>query len=595
VLNQIRQAFGLVDISNRPWIAAYLVSALMTSALEAAGLAMVYLFFQIALSPAGYQDNPIITFLYDFADRPSHGTFLAHLSLLVVAAFVLRSILLFSSAWIGLAFRRRLQHRLSGRLFKVYLSQPYTWHLVKGEARLVNTIAQNIPHITQHVIMATLDVFSSSAVLLALFCTAFAIKPMETALGIAAIGILASIYMFFIRKYLSRWGDQWMRSSEDMWRSVSEPLRGIKTIKIMGLESYFSERLERNVWRMSTAFMRSTLAQLSPRYIFETIVIGGVLVSVGIAFASGKDAADVIPSMAMFAAATMRVIPHVTSILNHLQYFKISGPALDAVCEDAVLQERPADNSASRDDSPKKFDTIDLKNISFSYGARQVVSDVSLHLRSGEHIALVGLSGAGKTTLVDVLLGLIPPSAGTLILDGTEVQSFPRGLFSYVPQESFVIHDSLLQNIAIGASNIDRNELDAAIQAAALQQVAAQLPQGLDTLMSGGGNLSGGERQRLGIARALLRDAPILVMDEPTSALDSVTEAEIVRGIGELRGRKTVVMIAHRLSTVKSFDRIVLMEDGKVIGSGSFSELYQMNSKFRVMVDYLSFSGKDIL
>ncbi len=595
MLTLIRRAFGLVDVSNRPWIAAYLVAALLTSALEATGLAMVYLFFQIALSPGDYLNNSVVGFLHQIVGQPAYGTFLAQLSFLVVAAFALRSLLMLASAWIALAFRRRIQYRLTSRMFRIYLSQPYTWHLNRGEVRLINNVAQNIPHIAQHVVIASLDAFSSSVVLLALFCTAFAIKPVETTLGLVAIGFLAGLYMLFIRKYLTRWGNEWMRSAEDMWRSVTEPLRGIKTVKIMGLEGYFANRLDENAWRMLSAFMRNSLAQMSPRFIFETIIIGGVLVSVGAAFASGMTAAEVIPSMAMFAAAAMRIIPNVTAILNHFQYFRMSTPILTTIYEDAALAEKPMPRALEAHGGAPAFTSIELKDVDFSYGDRRVLSDVSLSLRPGEHVALVGLSGAGKTTLVDIMLGLMQPSRGRLFLDGKEVGVFPRQLFSYVPQESFVIHDSLARNIAIGHSDIDKASVDKSVRAAALQTVAARLPQGLDTLMGDANGLSGGERQRLGIARALYCDASVLVMDEPTSALDSVTEAEIVQGIEALRGRKAVVMIAHRLSTVKSFDRIVLMDDGRIIGSGSFAELYKSNAKFKIMVDYLSFSGAQVL
>jgi len=240
-----------------------------------------------------------------------------------------------------------------------------------------------------------------------------------------------------------------------------------------------------------------------------------------------------------------------------------------------------------------RFENLSLRSVSFAYpgASRMAIRGVDLDIRGGEQIALVGLSGAGKTTLADMLLGLIEPADGEVMINGQRCQGVPPGLFAYVPQDPFIVHDTLRRNIALGVPDIriDHDAIARAVEGAALGAVVGRLTNGLDTLMGEDGTgLSGGEKQRLGIARALYRDASVLVMDEPTSSLDALTEAEISATIAGLRQTRTVVLVAHRLSSIKTFDRVVFMEGGHVAASGTFGELYAGNDRFKTMVDYLS-------
>lgn len=594
MIDRVRQSFALLDNSHRGWVVLYLGSALLAAILEASGLALVFGFFSAALAPEKLIVLPVIGPMYSILGFDSLPEFLAFLSVLIVIAFLLRAGFLILATWFSQSFRRRLQCDLASKFFRAYLKQPLVWHVRKGSSRLLNNVANNISQVVQHMIIAALDIVAAGVTLIVLLVTLVWLKPLETMIAVLSIGTIAWLFLAICRSPLQRWGHLTVSSSEAVWRFIREPLQGIKTVKVQRVEEYFARRVEASVYELLTLVLKKSLIQQAPRLVLEVFLVSGILFIVAVAFGTGATAASIIPAMVLFAGAASRTLPQTTAIMTHLQYMRTSEGALDTLREDMVLlttSEDPVYVCGQSDQARPPFKTLELENITFRYGPdmQPALNQASLELHSGELVALVGLSGAGKTTIADMLLGLLKPESGRLLIDNEVTPTFPSSLFAYVPQEPFIIRDSLRMNIALTDEIIDEEKVNRAVRAASLQKVVLRLPQGLDTIMpEDGGGLSGGERQRLALARALYVDAPVLILDEPTASLDALTEAEISNTLQQFRGEKTIVLIAHRLSTVKNFDRVVYMSEGKVEDEGSFSQLYDRNSNFRTMVDFLS-------
>lgn len=594
MLQTVRQAFGLVDASNRPWIVAHVAGCVVGSLLDATGLALVFAFFQVVLSPEDLGGIGPLVVLRAAIGQPSAPTFVFVLGVGIVGVFVLRAAALLGIQWIGLAFRRRLQFRLMGELFRSYLAQPMPWHFANGSPRMINNLGLNVPHVCLHIVVGSLEILGGAITFAILTGTMMWLRPVETVVAIVCIAAFATIFLTALRARMLAWAQAQTAASQGQWAAITEPLRGIRIVKIHALEEFFARRLDRNASILLGVTIRQSMARQIPYHLLQVALVAGVILSVSAAFAAGADAARFIPTMLLFTGAALRLIPVVLAIMNDLQQLRSSEPALAQVRADMLVRPAAAKTQAAADAAaaaPPAFRSLELDNVGFAYApeAPRVLHDINLRLQSGDQIALTGPSGAGKSTLVEILLGLLAPSGGSVRLDGAVVDSVPRELFSYVPQDSFLVHDSFARNIALGDAPIDLARLREAIADASLTGVVERLPQGIDTLVpEGGSGFSGGERQRIGIARALYRQSPIVIMDEPTSALDAMTEADVSATLARLKGRRTVVLIAHRLSTVRSFERILFMESGRVLAQGDFKTLNLQQSRFRAMVDLLS-------
>lgn len=389
------------------------------------------------------------------------------------------------------------------------------------------------------------------------------------------------------------------RSSEAMLRVVNHGFGGIKETQVIGCSAYFESQLYEHIQDYEDAGASLFEIKLLPRIIIETILIVIIIGFTSFSLIIGGNIESLIPNLGIFALASLRLIPAVTQVLNGMNSLRSQGFILNKLYNDLKnLNRVDADLHAAdlpfagcRDlesslnsslepreqITPEFSDCIRLEGVNFQYpGADEpALSNISLTLRKGESIALIGRSGAGKTTLVDVILGLLIPQKGDITVDGASIYHYLRSwqnLIGYIPQSIYLIDDTIERNIAFGVPDalIDQQRLQNAIQAAQLSELIKELPDGLQTLVGERGvRLSGGQRQRIGIARALFHEREILVLDEATSALDNETESLVTQSIQALSGLKTLIIIAHRLTTIEHCDRIYLIDKGHIIESGS--------------------------
>jgi ABC-type multidrug transport system fused ATPase/permease subunit len=402
------------------------------------------------------------------------------------------------------------------------------------------------------------------------------------------------IYMR-LRGRLHQSGEDMMTALEQRYRTAAEATGGIKDVKLMGLESSYQGQFQKSSIRAARALIRVGIMAELPRYVLEAITFGALLgLVLVLLFRNDGNIAGIVPTLGIFAFSVMRLLPALQQTYHALANIRGSTAAVDLIARDYVEARRmPA---ATADDTARSLPVntaLELKDIVFRYASanRPALAGLDLTIPARTTVGLVGGTGAGKTTLVDLILGLLTQNSGDVIVDGTPVTEANRRAWQnslgYVPQSIFLTDDTVAANIAFGVpkDQIDRAAMERAARAAALHDfVMTDLAQGYETMVGERGiRLSGGQRQRIGIARALYRTPSLLIMDEATSALDNITERVVMEAVQNIRADTTIILIAHRLTTVKDCDRIFLMEKGRIAASGTYDQLVSGNATFRNM------------
>jgi len=403
------------------------------------------------------------------------------------------------------------------------------------------------------------------------------------------------------RRVFTRWGAQQQELKKTILQNLHQSLGGLKEVKVLGREHFFYHIFARRQGTLIRVHSRYATVTMVPRLLIETVFVCGMLLVIVLVTREGRDALDLVSLLGLYAYAGFRIIPSAYRIMLGVSTIRHGTAAVNHVYNDfmAFEPDLPVAGGAANGEDLSFTDRLVLDEVSYAYDVADapVLQEVSLTIRRGESIGIVGPTGVGKSTLIDLVLGLLPPSSGHILVDGKDVfsavQSWRRKI-GYVPQSIFLTDDTLRRNIAFGLEDteIDAQKLQAAVRMAQLEKFVATLPRGLETVVGERGvRLSGGQRQRVGIARALYHEPEILVFDEATSALDNQTERAVIGAIEALRGEKTLLIVAHRLSTVRGCDRLVFLQDGRIADCGSFDELLMNNADFRDMAAVASGKG----
>jgi ABC-type multidrug transport system fused ATPase/permease subunit len=376
---------------------------------------------------------------------------------------------------------------------------------------------------------------------------------------------------------MQHWGDQRFRLGALINQHQAQGLGGAKDVKIRGREDYFVKQYDRHMRVSADLSVRQIVMGQVPRMWLELVAVSTLCALAGTMLWQNRDSRDMVASLGLFATAAFRLLPSVNRLALAAQNFRYGASGLAALKADLQLSDSPPQSSTAI-----SFDrSIALEGVSFRFpnAPAPALDEVSIRIPHGTAVGIIGGSGAGKSTAVDVLLGLLEPSSGKVTVDGIDIRGNPRGwqdMVGYVPQSIYLCDESLRANVAFGVppEEIDEQALGRAIRAARLDDFVASLPDGLSTVVGERGvRLSGGQRQRIGIARALYHDPSVLVLDEATSALDTATESEVMDAVNALHGAKTLVIIAHRLSTVEQCDVVYRLEQGRVVGAGKLAEV----------------------
>jgi ABC-type multidrug transport system fused ATPase/permease subunit len=507
--------------------------------------------------------------------NPSQRSLAVGGMLVLVGVYLIKTLFLALLAWRQMRFAFGVQAQLSQRLFTLYLRQPYTFHLQRNSAQLIRNVINEVGVFTFNTILPGMLLLTESLVLLGLCSLLIVIEPLGALIVASVLGATAWGFHRLTRGRVARWGEARLHHEGLRIQHLQEGLSGAKDVKLLGRETDFLDQYRvHNVESARAGQLQLTLTQL-PRLWLELLAVGGLAILVISMLAQNRALEAVLPALGLFAAAAFRLMPSVNRVLGAVQSLRFGLPVIDTLHTEFMLA---VPEAAVTHRSVTPFCTaLELNQITYAYpgAAETALKDISLAIHHGESVGFIGASGAGKSTLVDILLGLLAPDTGEVRVDGNDIQKNLRNWqdqIGYVPQSIFLTDDTLRRNVAFGLPDEQINDaaVQRAIRAAQLEEFVDSLPDGLETFVGERGiRLSGGQRQRIGIARAIYHDPAVLVLDEATSSLDTETERGVMQAITALQGSKTILIIAHRLSTVEHCNRLYRMQDGRVVEEGA--------------------------
>jgi len=481
-----------------------------------------------------------------------------------------------------IVFSNMQEVRLKSYLMQTYQHLPYTEYIKRNSAEYVNAIIGHTISFRGALEMG-LKTLSDGIIAIAIFSLLALTNGIALSLLVIILGVLVFGYDRMFRSRIKEYGRQSHHYATRLVQGVNEGIEGFKEIRILGREKYFYDLIKHNAERWTQNQGKTNIISSSPRYFLEFVLITFIVMLVITAYLFGNNLKALVPTIGFIGMAALRLLPVIHGLSNSLVHLRHNRFAVGWLYTDLIkLKESPKSVLKSSTKSTNgEFHELVLDGIQYFYPESKMpaLDQISLRLQEGETVGFIGPSGAGKTTLVDLILGLLKPSKGSLLYNGEELKgslSRWQSQIAYLPQQVFLIDNTLRNNVALGINDneIDDQLVHESLNNASLQEFVDTLPQGIETKLGERGvRLSGGQRQRVAIARAFYHGRNVLVMDEATSALDHETESEIVEEIKRLKGKKTIIVIAHRLTTVQHCDRIYYLEKGKIVNSGPPSKI----------------------
>lgn len=593
----VRKTLNLLTPKDRWEGLALLTVMIFVAVVETAGIASILPFMAVVTNTDTIVSNRWLLLAYESFGFTSQTKFLQFLGLIVVGLLVVSNLLKALNTWLVLRYHNRLNYALARRLLAQYMARPYDFFLNRNTAELGKNILNEAVNVVSGVIDPLTNLVSRSLIALAILILLVAVDPVVAiAIALVLAGTYGAIY-WFARRKLHSIGRQQIEANIQKFKSAGEALSGIKEIKVLGRERTFLLRFVHYAKRHADNNVTAGMIAEMPRYALEVVAFGGILLVVLYLLGLGNQGSGTVPVLALYAFAGYRLLPALQQLFAASARLRQSIPALELLHRDLQPSdherrsaERLLDDIASAPALPFSS-AIELRNVDFRYegAAEPALKRLNLIISANTSVGLVGPTGCGKSTTADLLLGLLTPTTGSVFIDGVEIApenlaQWQRNL-GYVPQQIYISDDSVTRNVAFGVPDeeIDMGAVREAARIANLAEfVERDLPLGYATVIGERGvRLSGGQRQRIGIARALYRNPAVLVMDEATSALDGVTEEHVMDAVRSLSRKKTIVMIAHRLTTVRECDVIHLLDRGVVVASGSYEELCRESHWFR--------------
>lgn len=574
-----KELFYIFPRKQRLLFLALFFLQLISTALDFFGISLVLPFINVLLN-ASTKESGWYQWLARLIHAQSDTDVLLVILFAIMAVYVLKNLYRLLMLNLNARFVSANRVRMGAKMIRCYMRKPYTFHLQRNTAEIIRNINGDVNGAFS-VISTILGLISSILIVAALIVYLIVIDIWMTLAISSALVVCSALYFLVVRKRISDTGKKSRVFSAKMYKAINQAMGGIKEVKIMGREKFFADVYEDAGAQSVELGRRYSVIAAVPNMLIEVLCVCSVLGVIAVRIVSGNDLSEVVPTLSAFALAAVKLMPQANSINGAINSITFNRPALDALYEDLTESEREENERLAevarkkqerRTAAPGEERDILVKNISYTYPNRDepVLDDVSLQIHRGESVGIIGVTGAGKTTLVDVILGLLKPDTGSVCygaLDIHEDYAEWQRHVGYIPQNIYLVDDTIRNNVALGIEEdrIDDAAVWHALESAQLADFVRGLKDGLDTIIGERGvRISGGQRQRVGIARALYGDPEILFFDEATSSLDNETEAAVMESVNSLGKSKTMIIVAHRLTTIAGCDRVYKVIDGGI-------------------------------
>jgi len=597
MIKTISKINDLLPIQDKYRLFVLFLLMLFAGILQITGLSLILGFISILSNPESLFEIEELSFVFQILSIQNSYDLLFWGSIILILIFIVKTVYLIFFNYIMARFANNKFRNISVQLFRTYMLAPYAYHGENNTAKLIRNITSETYLLLNFILLPILSILLEVFMIMSVMIFLIFVEPVITISAVASIGLMGFLLVTLLKKYEKKYGKLALISRADMIQKVNEGLGGIKEIKVLKREKFFIDQLKQSTNFFITSEIYNQVSKQSFRHIVETVAVVGMLFLALFMVFQGNPIESIIPILTLFGVAAFQLLPSIAKITNQISKLNYYGYAIDTIHADMTNTDLTSKNDHSEPIRTEKINfekVIKIEDLKYSYSAHQpdILSGITLHVKKGKAIGIVGESGAGKTTLVDLLLGLYKPTSGTISVDNTDIFKNIGGwqkLIGYIPQSIFLSDASIKENIAFGIekSKIDSKRIQEVIELAHLSQLVSDLPNGIETnIGERGSKLSGGQKQRIGIARALYHNPELLIMDEATSALDNKTEHAIISTIEKLKGTKTLIIIAHRLTTIEHCDTVYVLEAGKIAAEGSYSDLTKNSEVFRKIANY---------
>lgn len=592
----IKTLLRLLNRAERKRAGVLLMMIILMGLLDMVGVASIMPFLSVLGNPEMVKTNTILNEAFIIANNFGIDNAEQFLFVLGIFVFVILVVSIAFKAFVTYAqlrFSFMCEYSISRRLVEGYLNQPYSWFLNRHSADLEKSILSEVNHVVLNGLISMINLISHGTVVIAILFLLILVDPkLSIVVGLTLTSSYALIYIA-IRAVVGFSGQVRYKANQERYKVINEAFGAFKEVKVGGLEQAYIDRFSNPAYAFAKHQSKAQIMAQLPRFCLEAIAFGGMLLMVLYLLIQKGSLASALPTIALFAFAGYKIMPALQATYNASTQLRYMGPGIDALYQDIKSLKRT--NSSQVKETMSLTKAIKLKHIQYSYpnAPQAALQDLSLTIPARSMVGLVGATGSGKTTTVDLILGLLEPQKGSIEVDGhlitdLNLRSWQRSI-GYVPQQIYLADDTVAANIAYGlnTNDIDHTAVERAARIANLHEfVSNELPQQYQTTVGERGvRLSGGQRQRIGIARALYHNPQVLILDEATSALDNSTEHNVMEAIKNLGREITIIIIAHRLSTVKTCDIIYFLDKGKLTSHGSFDEVFQSSKQFKMMAE----------